>query len=293
MEASVAPPVPAQAVDGAAVVLAWVEALPDMVARCTDDVARVDLIAALETVKGAAAGGQAELTHAFRLSQIGAAKGRTQQRLHRSVCGQVGLARRESPHRGTRHVGLATSLHEYLPHTRAALNAGRITEWQATVICRETACLDPLLRQLVDQRLAAQLGQLGDRGLATAAAREVAEADAAALVARAGKAAKDRRISVRPAPDSMCYLTSLLPVAVGVAAYAALHAPATAMIATPAQAPTPASPSDTSPGSCSTIPPLDGPNAPDRARSKDCGQFGESGEGEHAVVMIVELGHLQ
>src|SRR4029078_11207654 len=38
----------------------------------------------------------------------------------------------------------------------------------------------------------------------------------------ARRAARDRRVTVRPAPDTMAYLTALLPASVAVAAYAAL-----------------------------------------------------------------------
>ena len=41
-------------------------------------------------------------------------------------------------------------------------------------------------------------------------------------VERHRKAVGDRRVSIRPAPDTMTYLTALLPVAHGVAVYAAL-----------------------------------------------------------------------
>jgi hypothetical protein len=40
---------------------------------------------------------------------------------------------------------------------------------------------------------------------------------------RAAKAATDRMVSIRPAPDTMTYLTALLPVAQGVPVYAALQ----------------------------------------------------------------------
>jgi hypothetical protein len=46
--------------------------------------------------------------------------------------------------------------------------------------------------------------------------------DPQAFVARAAKAEKDRRATLRPAPDTMSFLTGHLPVAQGVAAYAAL-----------------------------------------------------------------------
>ena len=105
--------------------------------------------------------------------------------------------------------------------------AGRISEWQATLICRETACLDPELRREADARLVGRLVGLGDAGVAREAARVVAELDPAAVAERAAKAAKDRRVTVRPAPDTMAYLTALLPAANAVSCYAALNAYAT------------------------------------------------------------------
>jgi len=53
------------------------------------------------------------------------------------------------------------------------------------------------------------------------AAKVTAELDAAAVAGRSRKAARDRRVTVRPAPDTMAYLTALLPTTLGVAAYAA------------------------------------------------------------------------
>ncbi len=50
--------------------------------------------------------------------------------------------------------------------------------------------------------------------------------DAASVMARAAKAEADRRVTLRPAPDTMAYLTALLPVAQAVAAHAALVAAA-------------------------------------------------------------------
>ena len=57
------------------------------------------------------------------------------------MAAQVALARRESHHRGQRHLGLAKAVVTELPHTWRAWRAGRITEWKATLIARETACL--------------------------------------------------------------------------------------------------------------------------------------------------------
>lgn len=57
------------------------------------------------------------------------------------MAAEIALARRESPHRGQQHLGLARILTAEMPHTMAAFRAGRITEWRATLLVREAACL--------------------------------------------------------------------------------------------------------------------------------------------------------
>ena len=87
------------------------------------------------------------------------------------VAQQVALARRESPHRGRQHLGLATVVARELPHTWAAWRTGRITEWKATIVARETACLSLADRLTVDEvvaRDAAALEAMGERELAGA-----------------------------------------------------------------------------------------------------------------------------
>src|SRR6478752_2788030 len=208
------------------VVAGWVLRVQQLAAECADDAARIDLLAALESLKGAAAGCQAAVTVGFAATQTaeGLAARTRPEVIRRSIAGQVALARRDAQHRGGRHVGLAAALHTELPHTRRALEDGRISEWQATLICRETACLDTDLRRLADERLAPDLGAVGDRALERRAASITAELDAAAVVDRSRKAARERRVTVRPAPDTMAYLTALLPASVAIAAFAALQA---------------------------------------------------------------------
>ena len=58
--------------------------------------------------------------------------------------------------------------------------------------------------------------------LASACLAQAGRLDAAALVARRRRAEGERRVTLRPAPDTMTYLTALLPVKDGVAALAAL-----------------------------------------------------------------------
>jgi hypothetical protein len=142
---------------------------------------------------------------------------------------QVALARRESHSRGARHLGLARTLAAELPHTLAALRAGRISEWRATLICRETACLTRDDRAHIDQSLDDQtLVGRGERELVAELRRLAYRLDPQSVVARRRRAESQRFVSLRPAPDTMTYLTALLPVAAGVATFAALTKAASA-----------------------------------------------------------------
>ena len=67
---------------------------------------------------------------------------------------------------------------------------------------------------------------MGARQAEAAAKRLAYQADPVAATERARKARKDRRVTLRPAPDTMSLLTGLLPVEQGVACYAALDAAA-------------------------------------------------------------------
>ena len=108
-----------------------------------DDVERIDRIRELERIKAACAAAQAELTVAFVASQTAglSTKRARDERVRRSVSAQVAVARQESPFRGGRHVGLAAGVDGEMPNVLAALRSGVISEWRATLIVRETACL--------------------------------------------------------------------------------------------------------------------------------------------------------
>ena len=191
---------------------------------CSDDAERIELIAALESLKCAAEGAQAALTAAFDRSQREqeAAAGVPAERRGRAVAHQVALARRESPHRGRQHLGLARVLRDEMPHTLAALRAGRITEWRATLLARETACLSRGDRAEVDRRLADELEAMGDGELVGQAREAAYELDPVSFVERRRRAEADRHVSLRPAPDVMSQLGALLPVKDGVAVWAVL-----------------------------------------------------------------------
>jgi hypothetical protein len=218
-------PVGAARVD-AATVRRWRGQLANL-SREVPNGERVDQLRALEELKCAAAAAQAQVA-----ADLDAATRAEHRRagLHpdeqgRGVAAQVALARRDSPRRGGQHLGLAKALVHEMPHSLAAMRAGLMSEWRATLIARETACLSREHRSLVDERLAADpatLDGVGDKALAARARSLAYRLDPQAAVRRVAKAESERRVTLRPAPDTMAVLTAPLPVAQGVAAYAAL-----------------------------------------------------------------------
>jgi hypothetical protein len=77
----------------------------------------------------------------------------------------------------------------------------------------------------VDEELAADTGTFdgaGDRAIVAAAKAAAYRRDPRSVTQRASHGSAERCVSLRPAPDTMTYLTALLPVAQGVAVYAAL-----------------------------------------------------------------------
>jgi len=147
------------------------------------------------------------------------------ERQGRGVASQVALARRESPYKGQQHLGLAKVLTAEMPHTLAALRSGRITEWRATILARETACLSRADRITADRALAGDpdaLEAYGEGELIGAARKLAYQLDPESVVDRRRRAEAERRVTIRPAPDVMSQLSALLPVAQGVAVFAAL-----------------------------------------------------------------------
>jgi hypothetical protein len=194
---------------------------------CADGAGMIDQLGELEDLKSAAAAAQARIAVAFdvlqRRSQADAGLPAAEQGT--GVGAQIALARRESPARGGRLLGLAKALVTEMPHRLAALGSGQLNEWRATVLMKETACLSAAGRCAVDEQLAPDTGTFtggGDRAVIAAARQAAYRLDPRSVADRARNAAGDRHVSLRPAPDTMTYLTALLPVAEGVAVHAAL-----------------------------------------------------------------------
>jgi len=153
------------------------------------------------------------------------ARGR-RPRVDVGVAAQVALARRESPHTGSRLVGMAFVLTHEMPHLFALLERGLLSERRAALVVRECAALSLDQRGTVDAELHATLGDevgvLSHGELASRVRAISYRLDAKAVLERAAYAERERRVTLRPAPDTMCWLTALLPAAQGVAAFAAL-----------------------------------------------------------------------
>ncbi|NKX78304.1 DUF222 domain-containing protein [Gordonia amicalis] len=187
----------------------------------------VERLTVLEEIKSACAAAQVRET--ANLDQLRAddeaARNVPQQRRGRGLAAEVGLARKASPQKGSQYLGFARALAHEMPHTMAALTDGVLTEWRATILVHETAYLTRESRKEIDRRVCDDRQALvgaSDREIEARAKRHAYELEPAAVVARKAKAEKDRRVSVRPAPDLMTKLSALLPMAQGISVYAAL-----------------------------------------------------------------------
>ena len=190
-----------------------------------DDVELLERIGVLETLKNAAAAAQARATGRLRRlrEEEAEAAGRSMARTGASVAAEVALSRRESPRRGRILTGLAWVLERELPYTMARFAAGEISEYRAQLVAQETACLSRIDRGRVDAALAGELATLSDREVVARAKQIAYELDPHSVVERVSRAEADRRVTIRPAPDCMALVSALLPVAQGVALYAALR----------------------------------------------------------------------
>ena len=191
----------------------------------------IDLLRELEDLKAAAAGAQTAVTAHLATLRCDAeqAAGVPAAKRGKGLASEIALARRLSPHRGGQHLGMARALQADMPHTLAALRRGQLSEWRATLLVRECICLSAPQRRELDAQLWAtpeQVTTMGDRRLVAEAKRIAYRLDPHSIVRRAARAEQERFVSIRPAPDTMAYLTALLPVAQAVAAHTALSAAA-------------------------------------------------------------------
>lgn len=120
-----------------------------------------------------------------------------------------------------------------LPQTYTLLSAGELSEQIADVVVTETRHLDADTRRRVDaQLIRAGITGMGLKAAAMCARRHAYQADPRAYVERGRTERRNRRLRLRPAPDTMAILTGYLPVEQGVACYAALSRHTDATVAT-------------------------------------------------------------
>lgn len=203
-----------------------------------DESACLEAVRVLEELKASASAAQATLTarlHALRSAAEGE-RGIARRDRCRGLGAEVALARRESPHRGGRHVGMARALVHEMLLTLTALTRGLISEEHATVMARESIWLEPEQRRRVDELMADRLGETGIRRLGGEARAHALRLDQAGAVERRERSPAQRRVSVRPAPAAagagMAHLSALLPLEQAVAAFAGLTRDAATIVGT-------------------------------------------------------------
>ena len=196
-----------------------------------DDAERLAAVRLLEEIKCVAAAAQAQLTSELVCSNR-AVPDRSMQDADRESTGQLAQARRESPHRARRLLGLSRTLCTQMPGVYGAMQAGTLTEHRALIIATATTFLSDMERQLLDLEITPHLDLLGDQDLDRKARAIAYHLDPQGFVERARTAAAERTVTVRPAPDSMAYLTALLPMTTAVACSTALRQHADTTVST-------------------------------------------------------------
>ena len=194
--------------------------------RDVGDSERVDQIRLLEELKSAAAAAQARVAADFHASQV-------RRQRDEGMPERASRPWRREPG-GTGEAGVAgagTSLPGLVTHPRRRaaadaseqLQAGRITEWRAQIVARETAWLSLEHRRAVDEEVAPRLEEWGDRRVEAEVKKCAYRLDPHGYLSRLSRAEEERRVTLRPAPDCMSSLNALLPVAQGVSVLAALR----------------------------------------------------------------------
>ena len=209
-----------------------VAGLADGVAVCANpqnggevsDAVRIDRITRLEKIKAAAAALQMAESVRFAQSQATAQldAGVHPDRIGRGIADQLGLACKVSGFVAARRLGVARAL--WFAETYRLLIAGEISEYVASLIVTESRHLDATTRRDVDAKItSAGISRMGPRSAAACARQYAYEADPHGYVQRGRTARKNRRVSLRPAPDTMSLLSGYLPAEQSVACLKALR----------------------------------------------------------------------
>lgn len=184
----------------------------------------VDVVAALEGLANVAAAVQLDAIHALTLAQrrIDQQDEVPPEVTDRAIASMVGLARRQSPHRGSRDRHLAAVLADELPATREAMVRGEGGRQHAETIARHTVFLSREDRGRVDAELGPQIGELSPRALGKRACHRAYELDPEAHTRHAALEHSQRRVTMAPRPDTMALISTYLPVTAAVAVWGVL-----------------------------------------------------------------------
>src|SRR5690625_2267940 len=188
------------------------------------EAAKSDQLQALERAKRALAAVQAEITNAFvEQRQAAEAADRIPTSLQlKGLEAEVGLARGESPYVGAALTHTATALCTVLPHTMAALAAGRVSEYHTRIVAEQTNHLTDSHRREIDAAIAHRLGKASTSQLRKLVQGHAYRLEPEAAAQRAAQNTARRGVSLDPAGDGKVYVTAELPTQQGLAVMDAL-----------------------------------------------------------------------
>ncbi|NNG34756.1 HNH endonuclease [Nakamurella aerolata] len=142
--------------------------------------------------------------------------------LGRGTANEVGFVRGMAPVAAGREIALSRRLIVRAPETLRRLRSGEVPWSHCRILDSETSHLDDEQARLIDAGLAGSLHGW-NRAQAQQAVRHACyQLDPRSAVERRARAEQDRRVTIRPMPDTMTMVSALLPVAQGVATFAAL-----------------------------------------------------------------------
>ncbi|NNG34690.1 HNH endonuclease [Nakamurella aerolata] len=175
-------------------------------------------------LSGAIAAESLEFANAERQRQL-AAGVRTRD-LGRGTAEQLAYARRISPVAASRDLAVASSLRQRFPRVYGRLRSGAVSWRQCQIVVTQTSHLEDGLAALADVGFSEALPGWNLRQTERGVRQAVYELDPQGATDRRGRAEADRRVTIRPMPDTMTMVSALLPVADGVATHARLAAAA-------------------------------------------------------------------
>ncbi len=176
----------------------------------------IDRIQQYQRLRGQADAAMAAEVAEFERKRIAAEKAQQIPKADRGkgIAGEIALARGESPAKGKQFLDLSRALDQDLPHTKAALVAGKIRQEHAQSIAKATEVLSEEHRRKVDAVLKDRLGVASPKDLGKQARAYAQTLDHTAAVTRHRKANDARRVTCQPAGDGMALLTAYGPAPV-------------------------------------------------------------------------------